>query len=148
MNRQAQATEVHLDSIRGRKRDRSRPGIAPSVLADSISCAVRDPKARRQRLPGRIVKATMALAVLPDLFQMLPVLAWWWFGGGSFDAVRAFAVAMPGQEPAAASEGQQRGRSCAICAKCSRPTAFSTSRTACEMCSEKRRWPWSTPVAA
>ncbi|MCW5631973.1 MAG: hypothetical protein KIT17_01420 [Rubrivivax sp.] len=55
--------------------------------------------ARRRPVRPATVAATMALAALPDLFQMLPVLAWWWFGSGSFEAVRAFAIAMPGQEP-------------------------------------------------
>lgn len=37
--------------------------------------------------------------MLPDVLQMLPVLAWWWFGAGTFAEVRSFAIAMPGQEP-------------------------------------------------
>ena len=36
---------------------------------------------------------------LPDVIQMLPVLAWWAVGGGTWAAVQAFAIAMPGQEP-------------------------------------------------
>ncbi|MCW5636682.1 MAG: hypothetical protein KIT17_25360 [Rubrivivax sp.] len=55
--------------------------------------------ARRRPVRPATVAATMALAALPDLFQMLPVLAWWWLGSGSFEAVRAFAIALPGQEP-------------------------------------------------
>ncbi|WP_298835422.1 hypothetical protein [uncultured Piscinibacter sp.] len=56
--------------------------------------------ARRRPVARGTVAATMTLAALPDVIQMLPVLGWWWFGGGSLEAVRAFAIAMPGQEPA------------------------------------------------
>jgi hypothetical protein len=55
--------------------------------------------ARRRPLARRTVAATIAAAGLPDTFQMLPLLAWWWFGGGSLEAVRAYALAVPGQEP-------------------------------------------------
>ena len=48
--------------------------------------------------PGKAA-ATIALAALPDVFQILPVLGWWLFGSGTFDAVKAFAIAVPGQEP-------------------------------------------------
>ncbi len=54
---------------------------------------------RRRDVTRRTVAATMALAALPDVIQMLPVLAWWALGGGTWAAVQAFAVAMPGQEP-------------------------------------------------
>ena len=42
---------------------------------------------------------TISLAALPDVLQMLPVIGWWWLGSGTFAAVRAFAIAVPGQEP-------------------------------------------------
>ncbi len=53
-----------------------------------------------QRRPiGRsTIAATMVLAALPDVIQMFPVLAWWTYHG-TWAAVQAFAVAMPGQEP-------------------------------------------------
>ena len=54
---------------------------------------------RRRNVTRRTVAATMALAALPDVIQMLPVLAWWAVGGGTWAAVQAFAIAMPGQEP-------------------------------------------------
>ena len=54
---------------------------------------------RRVTIEPRTAAATIALAALPDVFQMLPVLGWWFFGSGTFDAVRAFAIAVPGQEP-------------------------------------------------
>lgn len=55
--------------------------------------------ARRRPVAGRTAALTVGLAALPDVFQMLPVLAWWAFGDGSFAAVRDFATALPGQEP-------------------------------------------------
>ena len=54
---------------------------------------------RRLPVSPRVAGATVTLAALPDVFQTLPVLAWWWFGGGNFAAIRAFAIAVPGQEP-------------------------------------------------
>ncbi len=47
---------------------------------------------RRLPVSPRVAAATVTLAALPDVFQMLPVLAWWWFGGGTFAAVRAFVI--------------------------------------------------------
>ncbi|ODV12966.1 MAG: hypothetical protein ABT20_03080 [Rubrivivax sp. SCN 70-15] len=55
--------------------------------------------ARRRPVSRTAVAATITLAALPDVIQMLPVLGWWWFGGGSLEAVRAFAIALPGREP-------------------------------------------------
>ena len=54
---------------------------------------------RRRDITRRTVATTIALAALPDVIQMLPVLAWWAVGGGTWAAVQAFAIAMPGQEP-------------------------------------------------
>ena len=54
---------------------------------------------RRWHLKRRTVIATVGLAVLPDLVHLLPILAWALFGGGSFAAVRAYALALPGYEP-------------------------------------------------
>ena len=55
-----------------------------------------------RRLPvgtGTVV-LTLGLAALPDLLQLLPIVGWWLFGSGSFEALRAHVVAAPGQEPA------------------------------------------------
>ncbi len=41
---------------------------------------------------------TLLLAALPDVFHLLPIIGWWWWGDGSFAVVRAFAIAVPGQE--------------------------------------------------
>lgn len=54
---------------------------------------------RRLAIPARTAAATIALAALPDVLQMLPVLGWWWFGAGTFAEVRGFAIAVPGHEP-------------------------------------------------
>ena len=43
--------------------------------------------------------ATVGLAELPDLVHLLPSLLWALFGGGSFAALRAYALALPGYEP-------------------------------------------------
>ncbi len=42
---------------------------------------------------------TLLLAALPDVFHLLPIIGWWWFGDGSFATVRAYAIALPGQAP-------------------------------------------------
>ena len=54
---------------------------------------------RRLPIKPTVATATIALAALPDVLQMLPVLLWWFLGSGTFDAVKAFAIAVPGQEP-------------------------------------------------
>lgn len=55
--------------------------------------------ARRYRLRQRTVLATVALAVLPDLLQLLPIAAWALAGDGSIAALWAYVVATPGEEP-------------------------------------------------
>lgn len=54
---------------------------------------------RRKPIARRVAVATVALAALPDVFQMIPVLLWGLLGAGSFEAIRAFAISVPGQEP-------------------------------------------------
>lgn len=54
---------------------------------------------RRRDVTRTTVATTMALAALPDVIQMLPVLGWWGMGGGSWASVLVFAVALPGREP-------------------------------------------------
>ncbi len=44
--------------------------------------------------------ATVGLAALPDVLHLLPIVLWWVFGDGTFRVVQAYAVAMPGHEPA------------------------------------------------
>ena len=48
----------------------------------------------------RTVAATVALAALPDLIQMAPLLHWAMLGEGSLSALLDFALATPGREPA------------------------------------------------
>ena len=55
---------------------------------------------RRWPIATGTAAATVMLAALPDVVQLLPIVAWWLFGDGSWTALRAFAVALPGREPA------------------------------------------------
>ena len=55
---------------------------------------------RRWIVPTRTLIATVVLAALPDVFHLLPIAGWWIFGDGSVQALWAYAVAVPGQEPA------------------------------------------------
>ena len=54
---------------------------------------------RRWPISRPVVIQTVVLALLPDVFHLLPVAGWWMFADGSFDVVRAYAVAVPGQLP-------------------------------------------------
>ena len=55
---------------------------------------------QRWAVPSKTLAATVVLAVLPDLFHLLPIAGWWAFGEGNLAALWAYAVAIPGQEPA------------------------------------------------
>jgi len=55
---------------------------------------------RRAALPARTVALTVALAVVPDLPHLLPVLGWSAFGDGTAALLGGYAGAAPGQEPA------------------------------------------------
>ena len=54
---------------------------------------------RRRPIAPRAVVLTATLAVLPDLFQWVPLIAWWIFGDASLAALRAYGVPVPGHEP-------------------------------------------------
>jgi len=54
---------------------------------------------RRISVAPRTAATTVGLAALPDVLQMLPIIAWWLFGSGTFTTVRDYAVATPGHEP-------------------------------------------------
>ena len=54
---------------------------------------------RRRPLSRGTVAATLVLAALPDVIHLLPLAGWWLLGDGSMAALRAYAVAVPGQEP-------------------------------------------------
>lgn len=53
----------------------------------------------RRPLKRQTVALIVALAALPDTLHLLPIAGWWLFGDGTFAALRAYAIAMPGQEP-------------------------------------------------
>ena len=52
------------------------------------------------RITPRVVALTVALAAMPDLFHLLPIIGWWLFGNGSLTALHAYAIALPTNEPA------------------------------------------------
>ena len=54
---------------------------------------------RRRPLSRATAMIALALAAVPDVIHLLPLAGWWLFGDGSFAALRAYAVAVPGQEP-------------------------------------------------
>ncbi len=54
---------------------------------------------RRRFIDREELVATVALAVLPDLAQFLPLIAWVMVGTGSWHVLPTFALAMPGHEP-------------------------------------------------
>ena len=54
---------------------------------------------RRWTLSGRTIALTVGMAVLPDLVQLVPIVAWALFSPGGFEAVRAYVHALPGFEP-------------------------------------------------
>ena len=54
---------------------------------------------RRWMVSTRTLVATVVLATLPDIFHLLPIIGWWVFVDGSFDVVRAYAIAVPGHLP-------------------------------------------------
>ena len=55
---------------------------------------------RRRPLSRSTVIAIVVLAALPDVLHLLPVAGWWLLADGSFAALRGYAVAVPGHEPA------------------------------------------------
>ena len=71
------------------------------ILAHSLWAGIGVAVLRRRRpiAPGTAA-ATVALAALPDVLQLLPILAWWALGSGSWATLQAYANALPGQEPA------------------------------------------------
>jgi LexA-binding, inner membrane-associated putative hydrolase len=70
------------------------------IVAHSLWVGIAMTAWRRHRtLPSVTIAATVGLAALPDLLHLLPIVAWWLFGGGSFAVLLAYANAVPGQEP-------------------------------------------------
>jgi len=62
---------------------------------------------RRWPIAPRTAALTLLLAALPDVLHMLPLFGWWLFGDGTLAALRAAAIAVPGQEPALPALVQQ-----------------------------------------
>ena len=52
-----------------------------------------------RRKTARTVALTMAMAALPDLIHLLPLMGWVVFGSGTAADLYAYAIASPGQEP-------------------------------------------------
>ncbi len=70
------------------------------IIAHTLWAGVGIALARRRWPIGkRAAVAIVTLAALPDVLQLLPIIAWWAFGDGSVAALRAYAMALPGREP-------------------------------------------------
>lgn len=70
------------------------------ILAHTLWVAVGAAALHRRRPLARgTVTAALALAALPDGVHLVPIAAWWLLGDGTLEAVRAYALAVPGQEP-------------------------------------------------
>jgi hypothetical protein len=54
---------------------------------------------RRRPITPRTAVATVALAAMPDVGHMLPMLGWFLMGEGSLAKLWLYAIASPGQEP-------------------------------------------------
>jgi hypothetical protein len=70
------------------------------ILAHALWAGVGTALASRKfRVERRSAVLTIALAVLPDALQLLPIVWWVVFGAGSVAALNAYAMASPGLEP-------------------------------------------------
>lgn len=54
---------------------------------------------RRWTIATGTAAATLGMAALPDVVQLLPLAMWWALGDGTVAALWSYAIAMPGQEP-------------------------------------------------
>lgn len=71
------------------------------IVAHTLWAGIGVSIVRRYRpVPNKVVAGTLFMAAVPDILHLTPMLAWWLFGGGTFAALKAYAVALPGQEPA------------------------------------------------
>ena len=71
------------------------------ILAHTLWAGVGMTLAQRHMpIPMGTVALTVGLAAVPDLLHLLPIVGWWVAGDGSFSALQAYAVAVPGEEPA------------------------------------------------
>lgn len=70
------------------------------VLAHTLWAGIGVTLARRRwKITRRTAVITVGLAVLPDVMHLLPIIAWWFFGDGTFAAIKGYAIAVPGEEP-------------------------------------------------
>jgi hypothetical protein len=70
------------------------------ILAHALWAGIGVTLARRRwKVTRRTAVITVGLAVLPDVMHLLPIIAWWLFGDGTFAAIKAYAIAAPGEEP-------------------------------------------------
>ena len=68
------------------------------ILAHALRATAGAPLMRRRWAISRpVVISTVVLALSPDVFHLLQVAGWWMFAEGSFDIVRTYAIAVPGQ---------------------------------------------------
>jgi hypothetical protein len=71
------------------------------ILAHALWAGIGVTLARRRwKITPRTAAITVGLAALPDVMHLLPIILWWLFGDGSFAVLKAYSVAVPGQEPA------------------------------------------------
>lgn len=54
---------------------------------------------RRWPITKRTMAATVALAALPDILHLLPIIGWWAFGDGSLATLWRYGLAVPNSEP-------------------------------------------------
>ncbi len=70
------------------------------ILAHALWAGVGIALVRRHRSVSRRTAAlAVTLATLPDVLHLVPLAAWWAFGDGTLESIRAFAIAVPGDEP-------------------------------------------------
>ncbi len=70
------------------------------ILAHALWAGTGVALARRRMPIARATAAlTITLAALPDILHLLPILGWWAFSDGTWATLRAYVLAVPGQEP-------------------------------------------------
>jgi hypothetical protein len=70
------------------------------ILAHALWAGAGVALVRRHRpVPARVAALAITLAALPDVLHLLPLVAWWAFGSGPLEAIRAYAIAVPHHEP-------------------------------------------------
>ncbi len=87
---------------RSAKADRRRLIQQPvDIVAHTLWAAAGMAAWSRQRpIAPATIAATIGLAALPDILQLVPIALWWIFGDGTWSVVQAYGFALPGQEPA------------------------------------------------